>query len=139
MRLNVEIKRRTRVVGIFPNDAAITRLVGAVLMEQDEHWHLQGLYQCFAGVLRMAHCRGTDRAAAIHHQGVQRPGRLSVCRLTPSTPGTKKGIRAMPISQVLAGLVPKPLGRCRGGAMAVIAVSPCCLNGQPLPLGPDRG
>ena len=40
-RLNGEIKRRPEVVGTFPNEDAITRLVGALLLEQNDEWVVQ--------------------------------------------------------------------------------------------------
>jgi len=46
-RLNREIRRRTAVVGIFPNEAACLRLISAVLMEYDEEWQTGRTYLTF--------------------------------------------------------------------------------------------
>ena len=43
-RLNKEVKRRAGVVGIFPNEGSIIRLIGAVLLEANDEWQLQHRY-----------------------------------------------------------------------------------------------
>jgi len=53
-RLNKEVKRRADVVGIFPNEDSIVRLVGAVLLEQNDEWLTQNRYMQIEGMTEMA-------------------------------------------------------------------------------------
>lgn len=53
-RLNKEVKRRADVVGIFPNEDSITRLIGAVLLEANDEWQLQHRYMQIEGMAELA-------------------------------------------------------------------------------------
>jgi hypothetical protein len=64
-RLNGEIKRRTDVMAIFPNEAAIVRLVGALLLEQNDEWAVQRRYMS----LETLEALSDDPQARHHHQG----------------------------------------------------------------------
>jgi putative transposase len=64
-RLNAEIKRRTNVVGIFPNEPAIMRLVGALLLEQNDEWQLQRRYLPLEGLQSLADNQPARLAAVV--------------------------------------------------------------------------
>ena len=81
-RLNKEVKRRADVVGIFPNEGAIIRLIGAVLLEANDEWQLQHRYMQTEAMAELIPPLDRRRAHPDFHRGGMIRGHLRLHRIS---------------------------------------------------------
>ena len=72
-RLNGEVKKRTRVVGIFPNEDAIVRLAGAILLEQNDEWAVAKRYMALETMEKIGHTMNKAGTMAPAYSGEHKP------------------------------------------------------------------
>ena len=63
-RLNKEIKRRARAVGIFPNEASVIRLVGTILTDTNDEWTIDERRYLSEGSMALLNPTGVNRGVA---------------------------------------------------------------------------
>jgi putative transposase len=81
-RLNKEVKRRADVVGIFPSEQSIVRLIGAVLLEANDEWQLQHRYMGVEALAELLNPTPSNETLQLPSRGRLSHGRLSYTPLS---------------------------------------------------------
>jgi hypothetical protein len=112
-RVNGEVKRRTDVVGIFPNEDAIIRLVGAILLEQNDEWAVQrARYMTLETITHLSDDPAVSLPAIATTGPTRAVGRGDTPSATPPQGTRSRG----PLASAYSVCYPAPAGRMLDGA-----------------------